>query len=115
MDSQKYVKKCILAVKDCAIDIVTIRQRKSTNIIMHTKKEAEVQLLDDQFKMRIREATSNITSMQQNETNGVNNNNSNSNEMDHHSSTPRGGNTGLSGGRGKIWNGIANSYLAQLN
>ena len=63
-----------------------IRQRKSTNIIIHTKKEAELQLLDDQFKMRIREATKNITTMQQNETNAVNNNNNN--EMDHLSSTP---------------------------
>ena len=52
----------------------------------HTKKEAELRLLDDQFKMRIREATSNITTMQKNGANAVNNNNNN--EMDHHSSTP---------------------------
>ena len=50
------------------------------------KKEAELQLLDDQFKMRIRDAARNITAMQQNETNAVNNNNNN--EMDHHYSTP---------------------------
>ena len=66
--------------------VQVIRQRKSTNIIILTKKEAELQLLDDQFKMRIREATRNITTMQQNETNTVNNNNNN--EIDHHSSTP---------------------------
>ena len=63
-----------------------IKQKKSTSIIIHTKKEAELQLLDDQFKMRIREATRNITTMQQTETNAVNNNNNN--EMDHHSSPP---------------------------
>ena len=46
------------------------------------KKEAELQLLDDQFKMIIREAVRNITTMQQNEMNNHNN------EMDHHSSPP---------------------------
>ena len=63
-----------------------IRHRRSTNIIIYTRKEAELQLLDDQFKMRIREATRNITTMQKNEANAVYNNNNN--EMYHHSSTP---------------------------
>ena len=63
-----------------------IRQRRRANIIVLTNKEAGLQLLDHQFKMRIREATRNITTMQKNETNAVNDNNNN--EMDHHSSTP---------------------------
>ena len=62
-----------------------IRHMKITNIIMHTKKEAELQLLDDQFKMRTREAKRNITTMQQNETKAVNNNINN--DMDYHSRT----------------------------
>ena len=61
-----------------------IRQRRRANIIVLTNKEAGLQLLDHQFKMRIREATRNITTMQKNGTNAVNN--SNNNEMDHHSS-----------------------------
>ena len=60
--------------------------RKNTNIIMHTNKKAELQLLDDQFKIRIREATRTITTMQQIETNAVND--SNNNEMEYHYSTP---------------------------
>ena len=62
-----------------------IRQRRRTNIIVLTKREAELQLLDHQFKKRIREATRNVTTMQKHETNAVNNNNNN--DMDHHSST----------------------------
>ena len=65
-----------------------IRQKKSINIIVLMKNEAELQLLDYQFKKRITEATRNITTMQQNVANALNNNNNNSNEMDHHSSTP---------------------------
>ena len=43
-------------------------------------KEAELQLLDDQFKMRIRVALRNVTTMQQNGANAVNDNKNN--EMD---------------------------------
>ena len=60
-----------------------IRQKKITNIIHLTKKEAELQQqLDQKFNMRIAiEATRNIISMQQNVANAVSNNNDN--EMDH--------------------------------
>ena len=61
-----------------------ILKKKMTNIIVLTKKEAELQLLDEQFRKRIIDATRNITTMQQNAANAVNNNN----EMDHHSSAP---------------------------
>ena len=54
-----------------------IRQRRRTNIIVLTKREAELQLLDHQFKKRIREETRDITTMQKNETNAVNKNNNN--------------------------------------
>ena len=64
-----------------------IRQRICTNIIMmHTKKEAELQLLEGQFRRRTRDATRNITTMQQIDTNAVNN--SNNNEMNRHSTPP---------------------------
>ena len=65
---------------------IKIQQRKSTNIIIHMKKEAELQLLDSQSRTRIRDAKRNITTMQKNEMNAVNNNNNN--QMDHHSSPP---------------------------
>ena len=61
-----------------------MRQKKMTNTIVLTKKEAELQLLDDQFGTRVIEATRNITTMQQNVANAVNNNN---NEIGHQSST----------------------------
>ena len=64
-----------------------IRYKKSTSIIVLTKMEAGLQILDHQFKMRIRETTRNITTMQQNVANAVNNN-SNNNEMYHYSSMP---------------------------
>lgn len=63
-----------------------MRQKKMTNTIVLTKKEAELQLLDDQFGTRVIEATRNITTMQQNVANAVTNNNNK--EMDHPSSAP---------------------------
>ena len=67
---------------------------------MYTKKEAELQLLDDQFRTRITDAKRNITTMQKNETNAVNNNNNN--EIDHHSSHQR-RNHQIKGKRGGKW------------
>ena len=62
-----------------------IRQRRATDIIMHTRQEAELQILDHRFRTRVNDATRNITTMQQNQTNAANNNN---NEMDQLSSPP---------------------------
>ena len=53
---------------------------------LYLRQEAELQLLDDQFRTRITDAKRNITTMQQNETNAVNNNNNI--EMYDHSSPP---------------------------
>ena len=65
-----------------------IQQGRSTNIIMHMRQEAELQILDHQFRMRVNDTTRNITTMQQNGANAVNNNNSNNNnETTHHSCT----------------------------
>ena len=63
-----------------------IRQRRTTNMIMHLRQEAELQILDHRFRTRINDATRNITTMQQNQTNAVNNNNSI--EMDQLSRAP---------------------------
>ena len=63
-----------------------IQQRKSTNIIMYTRKEAELQILDHQFRTRVNDAMRNITTMQEDEMNAVNDNNNN--EMDQLSSQP---------------------------
>jgi len=66
--------------------IQNIQQKKITNIVVFTKKGTELQLLaDHQFKKRIIKAMRNITTMQQHETNAVNDNNNS--EMDRHSST----------------------------
>ena len=77
-------RKDLLTVYLCWGTIV--RQRRSTNIIIYARKEAELQLLDDQFRGRLKDAKRNITTMQENETNAVNSNKNN--EMDHHSSPP---------------------------
>ena len=53
---------------------------------LYLRQEAELQLLDDQFRTRITDVKRNITKMQQHEMNAVNNNNNN--EMDHRSSPP---------------------------
>ena len=44
-------------------------------MFMYLRQEAELQLLDHQFRRRVNDATRNITTMQQNQTNAVNNNN----------------------------------------
>ena len=62
-----------------------IRQKKINKIVVLSKKETKLQLLDNQFRKIIIEAMRNITAMQQHVVNAVNNNNNN--EMDHHSST----------------------------
>ena len=63
-----------------------IRQRKMTNItacIVLTKEEAELQIvLDERFRNRIIDATSNIATMLPNVANAVNNNNNNNKEID---------------------------------
>ena len=63
-----------------------IRQRRTTNMLMHLRQEAELQILDHRFKTRINDATRYITPMQQNQTNAVNNNNNI--EMDQLSRVP---------------------------
>ena len=44
-------------------------------MFMHLRQEAELQILDHRFRTRVNDATRNITTMQQNQTNAVNNNN----------------------------------------
>ena len=51
---------------------------------MYTRKEAKLQILDHQFRKRLNDAKRNITTMQKNKMNEVNDNNND--EMDHHSS-----------------------------
>ena len=63
-----------------------IRQRRTTNMIMHLRQEAKLQILDHRFRTRINDATRYITTMQQNQTNAVNNNNNI--EMDQLSRVP---------------------------
>ena len=63
-----------------------IRQRRSNNIIMYARKEADLQILDHRFRSRLNDATRTITTMQQNEMNAANDNNNN--EMDQLSSPP---------------------------
>ena len=57
-----------------------IQKQRNTNIIMYLRQEAELQMLDHQFRTRVNDAMKNITAMQQNETNAVNDNINN--EMD---------------------------------
>ena len=54
-----------------------IRKRRSTNIIMYLRQEAELQILDHRFRTRVNDATRIITTMQQNQTNAVNDNKNN--------------------------------------
>ena len=66
--------------------IQKIRRGRATNNIMYLRQEAELQILDYRFRMRVNDATTNITTMQQNQTNAVNDNNKN--EMDKLSRPP---------------------------
>ena len=63
-----------------------IRQGRATNIIMHMRQEVELQILDHQFRTRVNDTTRNITTMQQNQMNAVNDNSSN--DMNQLSSPP---------------------------
>ena len=55
-------------------------------MFMYLRQEAELQLLDHQFRTRVNDAMRNITSMQYNQTNAVNDNNNN--EIDQLSHPP---------------------------
>ena len=48
-----------------------IQKRGATNMFMYLRQEAELQILDYRFRMRVNDATRNITSMQQNQPNAV--------------------------------------------
>ena len=63
-----------------------IQKRRSINMLMYLRQEAELQILDHQFRPRVNDAKKNITTMQQNQTNAVNDNNNN--EMDQLSRSP---------------------------
>ena len=62
------------------------RKGRATNIIIYLRQEAELQILDHQFRTRVNNAMRNIATIQQNQMNAVNDNNNN--EMDQLSHSP---------------------------
>ena len=51
-----------------------MQKRMTPNMFMYLRQEAELQILDHQFRTRVNNAARNITTMQQNQTNVVNKN-----------------------------------------